>query len=152
MYSGEDGETHFEDLAFSFEATERDDGLAGRAVQNAARRIDAYFAAAGGLYARRQRRVVARQCREQRGVGPAEQHVDLAAADDELAAVLGARRAGELRHLVGARSVAEGEVRLEAELARLLVDPVFRGDGVAHGDGMPVLLMPASWRVTARSA
>jgi pimeloyl-ACP methyl ester carboxylesterase len=34
------------------------------------------------------------------------------------------------------------EVRWQAELARLLVDPVFRGEGVARGDGMPVLLMP----------
>ena len=34
------------------------------------------------------------------------------------------------------------EVRWQAELARLLVDPVFRGDGVERGDGMPALLMP----------
>jgi pimeloyl-ACP methyl ester carboxylesterase len=34
------------------------------------------------------------------------------------------------------------EVRWQAELARLLVDPVFRGDGVPHGDGLPALLMP----------
>jgi triacylglycerol lipase len=34
------------------------------------------------------------------------------------------------------------EVRWQAELARLLVDPVFRGEGVPRGDGMPVLLMP----------
>ena len=34
------------------------------------------------------------------------------------------------------------EVRWQAELARLLVDPVFRGDGVPRGDGMPALLMP----------
>ena len=34
------------------------------------------------------------------------------------------------------------EVRWQAELARLLVDPVFRGEGVAHGDGLPALLMP----------
>ena len=34
------------------------------------------------------------------------------------------------------------EVRWQAELARLLVDPVFRGEGVQRGDGMPVLLMP----------
>jgi pimeloyl-ACP methyl ester carboxylesterase len=34
------------------------------------------------------------------------------------------------------------EVRWQAELARLLVDPVYRGDGIARGDGMPVLLMP----------
>jgi triacylglycerol lipase len=34
------------------------------------------------------------------------------------------------------------EVRWQAELARLLVDPVYRGDGVPRGDGMPALLMP----------
>ena len=34
------------------------------------------------------------------------------------------------------------EVRWQAELARLLVDPVFRGEGVERGDGMPVLLIP----------
>ena len=35
------------------------------------------------------------------------------------------------------------ETRWVLELARLLVDPVLRGsDGVAHGDGRPVLLMP----------
>src|SRR3954469_22363746 len=34
------------------------------------------------------------------------------------------------------------EVRWQAELARLLVDPVYRGEGVPHGDGMPALLMP----------
>ncbi len=34
------------------------------------------------------------------------------------------------------------EVRWQAELARLLVDPVYRGEGVARGDGMPALLMP----------
>ena len=34
------------------------------------------------------------------------------------------------------------EVRWQAELARLLVDPVFRGEGVERGDGLPVLLMP----------
>jgi triacylglycerol lipase len=34
------------------------------------------------------------------------------------------------------------EVRWQAELARLLVDPVFRGEDVVRGDGMPVLLMP----------
>ena len=34
------------------------------------------------------------------------------------------------------------EVRWQAELARLLVDPVFRGEGVPHGDGMPALLIP----------
>ena len=34
------------------------------------------------------------------------------------------------------------EIRWQAELARLLVDPVFRGDGVPRGDGMPALLMP----------
>jgi pimeloyl-ACP methyl ester carboxylesterase len=34
------------------------------------------------------------------------------------------------------------ELRWQAELARLLVDPVFRGQGVPHGDGGPVLLLP----------
>ena len=34
------------------------------------------------------------------------------------------------------------EVRWQAELARLLVDPVFRGEGVPRGDGMPVLAIP----------
>jgi hypothetical protein len=34
------------------------------------------------------------------------------------------------------------EVRWQAELARLLVDPVFRGEGVPHGNGMPALLIP----------
>ena len=34
------------------------------------------------------------------------------------------------------------EVRWQAELARLLVDPVYAGRGVPHGDGGPVLLVP----------
>jgi triacylglycerol lipase len=34
------------------------------------------------------------------------------------------------------------EVRWQAELARLVTDPVYRGQGVPRGDGMPVLLMP----------
>ena len=34
------------------------------------------------------------------------------------------------------------EVRWQAELARLLVDPVFRGVGVPRGDGMPVITIP----------
>jgi pimeloyl-ACP methyl ester carboxylesterase len=34
------------------------------------------------------------------------------------------------------------EARWQLELARLLVDPVWRGDGVPHGDGRPVLLLP----------
>jgi pimeloyl-ACP methyl ester carboxylesterase len=34
------------------------------------------------------------------------------------------------------------EMRWQAELARLLVDPVYRGEGVPHGDGGPVLLIP----------
>jgi pimeloyl-ACP methyl ester carboxylesterase len=34
------------------------------------------------------------------------------------------------------------ELRWQAELARLLVDPVYRGVGVPHGDGSPVLLVP----------
>jgi pimeloyl-ACP methyl ester carboxylesterase len=34
------------------------------------------------------------------------------------------------------------EVRWQAELARLSVDPVFRGRGVAPGDGSPVVLVP----------
>ena len=34
------------------------------------------------------------------------------------------------------------ELRCYTELARLLVDPVFRGRGVPHGDGRSVLLLP----------
>jgi triacylglycerol lipase len=34
------------------------------------------------------------------------------------------------------------ETRWSLELARLLVDPVFRGEGVPHGSGRPVILMP----------
>src|SRR3954451_14506232 len=34
------------------------------------------------------------------------------------------------------------EMRWQAELARLLVDPVYRGEGVPHGDGGPGLLIP----------
>lgn len=34
------------------------------------------------------------------------------------------------------------EMRWQAELARLLVDPVFRGEGVPRGDGAPVVLVP----------
>lgn len=34
------------------------------------------------------------------------------------------------------------EVRWQAELARLLADPVYRGRGVPHGDGMPVVTIP----------
>jgi pimeloyl-ACP methyl ester carboxylesterase len=34
------------------------------------------------------------------------------------------------------------EVRWQAELARLLADPVFRGEGVKRGNGEPVLLLP----------
>lgn len=34
------------------------------------------------------------------------------------------------------------EVRWQAELARLLIDPVYTGRGVPHGDGGPVLLIP----------
>ena len=34
------------------------------------------------------------------------------------------------------------ELRWQAELARLLVDPVFAGRGVPRGDGRPVLLIP----------
>lgn len=34
------------------------------------------------------------------------------------------------------------EVRWQAELARLLVDPIYRGEGVPRGHGEPVLLMP----------
>jgi triacylglycerol lipase len=34
------------------------------------------------------------------------------------------------------------EIRWQAELARLLVDPVFHGQGVPRGDGGPVLLIP----------
>lgn len=35
-----------------------------------------------------------------------------------------------------------GEMRWQLELARLLVDPVFRGQGLPRGDGAPVLLAP----------
>ncbi len=35
-----------------------------------------------------------------------------------------------------------GEMRCQAELARLLVDPVYRGQGVPRGDGAPVILIP----------
>jgi pimeloyl-ACP methyl ester carboxylesterase len=35
-----------------------------------------------------------------------------------------------------------GEVRWQLELARLLVDPVFRGEGVPIGDGAPVIAIP----------
>jgi len=35
-----------------------------------------------------------------------------------------------------------GEVRWQLELARLVVDPVFRGAGVPRGDGAPALLVP----------
>src|SRR5215218_2707346 len=34
------------------------------------------------------------------------------------------------------------EMRWQAELARLLVDPVFQGHGVPRGDGRPVVLIP----------
>lgn len=34
------------------------------------------------------------------------------------------------------------EVRWQLEMYRMLVDPVFRGQGVPRGDGRPVLLMP----------
>jgi pimeloyl-ACP methyl ester carboxylesterase len=35
-----------------------------------------------------------------------------------------------------------GELRWQLELARLLIDPVFRGDGIPHGDGAPVMTIP----------
>ena len=35
-----------------------------------------------------------------------------------------------------------GEMRWQLELARLLVDPVFRGEGIPWGDGAPVILLP----------
>jgi pimeloyl-ACP methyl ester carboxylesterase len=35
-----------------------------------------------------------------------------------------------------------GELRWQAELLRLLVDPVFHGAGIPHGDGGPVMLIP----------
>lgn len=35
-----------------------------------------------------------------------------------------------------------GELRWQAELTRLLVDPVYRGVGVESGDGAPVVLVP----------
>jgi triacylglycerol lipase len=34
------------------------------------------------------------------------------------------------------------ELRWQLELYRLLADPIFRGSGVAHGDGRPLLLLP----------
>ncbi len=34
------------------------------------------------------------------------------------------------------------ELRWQAELVRLLVDPVFRGQGIVRGDGGPVMLIP----------
>ena len=34
------------------------------------------------------------------------------------------------------------EFRWQAELARLLVDPVYRGEGVTRGRGEPVVLIP----------
>ena len=34
------------------------------------------------------------------------------------------------------------ELRWQAELVRLLADPVFQGRGVPHGDGRPVVLIP----------
>jgi triacylglycerol lipase len=34
------------------------------------------------------------------------------------------------------------ELRWQAELMRLLVDPVFHGHGIPHGDGQPVLVLP----------
>ena len=34
------------------------------------------------------------------------------------------------------------EVRWQAELARLLVDPVYRGEGIPRGDGAPVIAVP----------
>jgi triacylglycerol lipase len=34
------------------------------------------------------------------------------------------------------------ELRWQAELARLLADPIYRGEGVPRGDGTPVLLVP----------
>src|SRR5688572_30405428 len=52
----------------------------------------------------------------------------------------------------GGAMVAEGErrwwgrhvheLRWQAELVRLLVDPVFRGQDVVRGDGGPVMLIP----------
>lgn len=35
-----------------------------------------------------------------------------------------------------------GELRWQAELARLMIDPVYRGDDVPRGDGAPVVLIP----------
>jgi triacylglycerol lipase len=35
-----------------------------------------------------------------------------------------------------------GELRWQLELARLVVTPVFRGEGLSRGDGAPVLLIP----------
>jgi triacylglycerol lipase len=35
-----------------------------------------------------------------------------------------------------------GELRWQAELARLLIDPVYHGAGIPHGDGQTVVLVP----------
>src|SRR5919107_1112753 len=35
-----------------------------------------------------------------------------------------------------------GEFRWQAELARLMVDPVWRGQGLPRGDGSPVMTIP----------
>ncbi len=35
-----------------------------------------------------------------------------------------------------------GEIRWQLDAARLLVNPVLRGQGIPHGDGRPVLLLP----------
>ena len=35
-----------------------------------------------------------------------------------------------------------GEFRWQAELARLLIDPVYRGTGIPRGDGSPVMTIP----------
>jgi pimeloyl-ACP methyl ester carboxylesterase len=40
------------------------------------------------------------------------------------------------------REILAGEARAGTELGRLLIDPVFYGVGVPHGDGRPVLCLP----------
>ena len=72
-----------------------------------------------------------------RGYAPAamSEIVDRAGLDPAVAAAPPAEpRRWWGRHLA--------ETRWQAELARLLVDPVFRGEGVPHGDGLPVVLIP----------
>jgi triacylglycerol lipase len=87
----------------------------------------------------------------------AEEDLGGPAAEEELLAeeaeeVLLDEPAPEERHLAdSAEELVAGlawrgahirELRWQAELARLLADPVWRGSGVPRGDGTPVLLIP----------